>query len=92
MLVCSNLHFTINTVHTTKHDTEFWQKGLNQKCFDHPHKNNNTHTDEHPNQWTLSARMSDTLDRLQPFNELVITAIINQSIHQPLTNLGSSAT
>lgn len=91
--VCSYSHLTINTV--GQHDTEVWWKCLTQKCFNHPAQTHtHTRTHEHPNfgQWTLSARMSDTLDRLQPFNELVITAIINQSIHQPLSNLGRAAT
>lgn len=79
-----------------QHETEVWQKCFNQKSFDRPHAHTHTRTNTHERtnfgQWTLSARMSDTLDRLQPFNELVITAIINQSIHQPLSNPGRAAT
>lgn len=70
----------------------FGKNAYIHKPFDHFHTHTNTRTNTHEctnfGQWTLSARMSDTLDRLQPFNELVITAIINQSIHQPLSRPG----
>lgn len=71
-----------------QHDLDVWQKCLYPQTLwplSHTHTNTHSRTNTHEctnfGQWTLSARMSDTLDRLQPFNELVITAIINQSIN-----------